>query len=67
MNLPTVAPSIAGDWQIVRAMIFTIGARSIVKVRASGSADGYFHLSETVEVSPRNLIYQQSRLPWTPY
>src|SRR5205807_9510844 len=67
VNLPTVAPSIAGDWQIVRAMIFTVGARSLVKVRASGSADGYFHLSETVEVSPRNLIYQQSRLPWTPY
>jgi len=67
VNSPTVAPSIAGDWQIVRAIIFTIGARSIVKVRASGSADGYFHLSEAVEVSPRNLIYQQSRLPWTPY
>jgi len=67
VNSPTVAPSIAGDWQIVRAIIFTIGARSITKVRASGSADGYFHLSEAVEVSPRNLIYQQSRLPWTPY
>jgi hypothetical protein len=67
VNLPTVAPSIAGDWQIVRAMIFTVGARSLVTVRGSGSADGYFHLSETFEVSPRNLIYQQTRLPWTPY
>ncbi|HYM90341.1 MAG TPA: hypothetical protein VEW91_01760, partial [bacterium] len=67
VNLPTQAPSIAGDWQVVRAIIFALDARSITKVRASGSADGYFHLSDTVEISPRNLIYQQTRVPWTPY
>ncbi len=50
VNLPTQAPSIAGDWQLVRAIIFALDARSVAKVRASGSADGYFHLSETVEI-----------------
>ncbi len=50
VDLPTQAPSIAGDWQLVRAIIFALDARSIAKVRASGSADGYFHLSETVEI-----------------
>lgn len=67
VKLPGQAPSISGDWQIVRAIIFALDARSISQLRASSSADGYLHLQETVEVSPRNFIYQQTRLPWTPY
>jgi type II secretory pathway pseudopilin PulG len=68
VNLPTAAPSIAGDWQLVRAVTFTLDARSTFPVRASGSADGYFHLGGAFEISPRNFMFQQSpRVPWTPY
>jgi type II secretory pathway pseudopilin PulG len=67
VNRPGLAPSLAGDWPLVRALIFTIGARSTIKVRGSG--DGYYHLSESVEFSPRNFIFSPNgpRVPWTPY
>lgn len=69
VNLPEASPSVAGDWKLVRALIFTLGARSTIGVRASGSGDGAYHLSETVEISPRNFIFSQNgpRIPWTPY
>ncbi len=69
VNLPGLSPSLAGDWPLVRALIFTIGARSTIKVRAAGSGDGYYHLSESVEFSPRNFIFSPNgpRVPWTPY
>jgi type II secretory pathway pseudopilin PulG len=69
VNLPTQSPSVAGDWQLVRALLFTIDARSTIPVRASGTADGYLHLSTTFEISPRNLIFpiSQPRIQWTPY
>ncbi|TMI79158.1 MAG: hypothetical protein E6H04_11040 [Bacillati bacterium ANGP1] len=70
--LPTTGKSIAGDWQLVRAIIFTLDARSTFLVRASGGAcgysDGYFHLCGAFEISPRNFMFHQStRVPWTPY
>jgi len=69
VNLPGLAPSLAGDWPLVRALFLTVGARSTIKVRAAGSGDGYYHLSETVEFSPRNFIFSPNgpRVPWTPY
>ena len=69
VNLPEASPSISGDWKLVRALIFTLGARSTVRVRASGSGDGAYHLSETVEVSPRNFVFSPNgpRIQWTPY
>ena len=68
VNLPETAPSIAGDWKLVRALIFTLSARSTIGVRASGSPDGHYHLSETVEISPRNFIFSpNARITWTPY
>lgn len=67
VNLPTQAPSVAGDWQLVRDVTATLDARSAVTVRATGSPDHYLHLAETIEISPRNYIYQQNRVPWTPY
>jgi hypothetical protein len=49
-------------------MSFTLDAQSPAPVRASGSADGFLHLSETFEVSPRNFVFQQTqRVKWTPY
>lgn len=68
VNLPETSPSVAGDWKLVRALIFTLGARSTIRVRAAGSGDGYYHLSETVEISPRNFIFSpNARITWTPY
>ena len=68
VNLPTQAPSLAGDWQLVRAVTLTLDAQSTISVRASGSADGFFHLSQAFEISPRNFIFQQNqRVNWTPY
>lgn len=69
VNLPEASPSIAGDWKLVRALIFTLGARSTIRVRASGSGDGAYHLSEIVEISPRNFIFSPNgpRIQWTPY
>lgn len=65
--VPEVSPSIAGDWKLVRALIFTLGARSIFTVRASGSPDGFYHLSDTVEISPRNFIFSpNARITWFP-
>jgi prepilin-type N-terminal cleavage/methylation domain-containing protein len=60
VNLPTQAPSVAGDWQLVRALTLTLDARSATFVRASGSADGYFHLGNSFEVSPRNFLFPQA-------
>ena len=66
--LPGLAPSIAGDWQLVRSLLFTLGARSTTSVRGTGSADGYFHLTQTFGISPRNFVFQQvPRVNWTPY
>ena len=69
VTLPGLAPSVSGDWKLVRALIFTLGARSVLSVRASGSADGFYHLSESVEISPRNFIFSPNtpRVQWTPY
>ena len=57
VNLPGLAPSLSGDWTLVRAIIVTVDARSTFTVRASGSADGFWHLSGTFEISPRNLAF----------
>jgi type II secretory pathway pseudopilin PulG len=59
VTLPTTSPSVAGDWQLVRDALFTIDARSAVKVRAAGSADGFFHLSATLKITPRNFVFVQ--------
>lgn len=68
VNLPTTGKSIAGDWQLVRAVTFALDARSTIPVRAGGNADGYFHLAGTFEISPRNFMFQAPpRVPWTPY
>ena len=68
VNLPEQSPSVAGDWRLVRAIILTLGARSTVTLRATGSADGFYHLSETFEISPRNFVFTIApRVPWTPY
>jgi prepilin-type N-terminal cleavage/methylation domain-containing protein len=68
VDLPTQGKSLGTDWQLVRAMSFTLDAQSPAPVRASGSADGFLHLSETFEVSPRNFVFQQTqRVKWTPY
>jgi hypothetical protein len=69
VNLPELSPSVSGDWRLVRALIFTLGARSTLSVRASGSPDGFYHLSESVEISPRNFIFSPNgpRIQWTPY
>ncbi len=53
-------PASAVDWSLVRVVTFNIGARSTVTVRASGSADGFFHLSETFEITPRNFVFPLS-------
>lgn len=50
-------PGSAGDWLLVRVVTFTVGARSAAGVRASGSADGFFHLSESFEITPRNFVF----------
>jgi prepilin-type N-terminal cleavage/methylation domain-containing protein len=60
VNLPTQAPSVAGDWQLVRALTLTLDARSAAAVRASGSADGFFHLGGAFEISPRNFLFPQA-------
>ncbi len=68
VNLPTTGNSQPGDWQLVRAITFTIDARSTTPVRGSGSADGYLHQTEVFEISPRNFLFQQTpRVNWTPY
>jgi hypothetical protein len=50
-------PASAGDWRLVRAVTFDLGARSVRPVRASGSADGFFHLGEAFEIAPRNFVF----------
>jgi prepilin-type N-terminal cleavage/methylation domain-containing protein len=68
VNLPTTGASIAGDWQLVRAITFTIDARSLNPVGGSGSADGFLHRTEAFEISPRNFMFQSTpRVNWTPY
>jgi Tfp pilus assembly protein PilW len=68
VNLPAQGKSLATDWQLVRAITFALDAQSSVPVRASGSPDGFLHLSETFEVSPRNFVFQETqRVKWTPY
>lgn len=68
VNLPTQSPSIAGDWQQVRAVTFSLDAQSRTPVRASASGDGLFHLSQTFTISPRNFVFQTApRVNWTPY
>lgn len=68
VNLPTTGNSIAGDWQLVRAINFTIDARSLTPVRGAGSADGFLHGTEVFAISPRNFMFQSTpRLNWTPY
>lgn len=67
VNLPETAPSITGDWKLVRGLIFTLGGRSILTVRAAGSADGFYHLTGSFELSPRNFIFSpNARIPWMP-
>jgi len=68
VNLPTTGVSIAGDWQLVRAVSFTIDARSLTPVPGTGSADGFLHRTASFQISPRNFMFQQpARLNWTPY
>jgi type II secretory pathway pseudopilin PulG len=68
VTLPELSPSITGDWRLVRAITMTLGARSLIPIRASGSADGYYHLSESLVISPRNFVFTVTpRVPWTPY
>lgn len=68
VNQPEAAPSIAGDWQLVRSLFFTLDAQSTTPVRGTGSADGLFHLTQTFGISPRNFVFQQvPRVNWTPY
>lgn len=66
VNLPEASPSLAGDWRLVRAVILTLGTRSILPVR--GNPDAFYHLSETTEISPRNFIFSPNgaRVPWQP-
>lgn len=66
--LPTTGNSQPGDWQLVRAITFSIDARSTTPVPGVGSADGFLHRAETFEISPRNFLFQQTpRVNWTPY
>lgn len=68
VTLPEQSPSVAGDWRLVRAIILTLGAVSTVSVRGTGSADGYYHISGSFEISPRNFVFQITpRVQWTPY
>ncbi|HKV46339.1 MAG TPA: hypothetical protein VJT32_16955 [bacterium] len=60
VNLPGLAPSLASDWNLVRAIIATVDARSTITVRASGSSDGFLHEPATFEISPRNLTFPQN-------
>jgi type II secretory pathway pseudopilin PulG len=60
VNLPTQSPSVTGDWQLVRALTLTLDARSATVVRASGSADGFYHLGGSFEISPRNFLFPQA-------
>jgi hypothetical protein len=60
VNLPTMSPSVAGDWQLVRAVTLILDVRSTSFVRAAGSADGYFHVGEAFEISPRNFLFPQA-------
>ena len=68
VSLPEQSPSVAGDWKLVRATMLTFGARSTVAVRGTGSADGFYHISESFEISPRNFVFTITpRINWTPY
>ncbi len=51
VNLPA-----AGDWKYVRAITFDLGAVSLRPVRAD-APDGFFHLGEIFEISPRNFTF----------
>ncbi len=51
VDLPT-----ANDWKQVRAVTFDLGALSLRPVRA-GDPDGFFHLGEIFEISPRNFTF----------
>ena len=53
-------PGSAGDWLLVRVVTFTVDARSAAGVRASGTADGFFHLTESFEITPRNFVFPEN-------
>ncbi len=50
-------PASADDWKLVRAVTFDLGARSVRAVRAAGGSDGFFHLGEAFEITPRNFVF----------
>ena len=60
VNLPGLAPSLAGDWNLVRAIVANVDAQSTITVRASGSADRLLHEPASFEISPRNLTFPQN-------
>jgi prepilin-type N-terminal cleavage/methylation domain-containing protein len=50
-------PGSSADWKLVRVVTFNVGARSSRAVRAAGSADGFYHLGEVFEITPRNFVF----------
>jgi hypothetical protein len=60
VNLPETGNSPPGDWRLVRAIVLSIDSRSTIPVRAAGSPDGSLHLTDTVEISPRNFVFSTS-------
>ncbi len=54
-------PASSADWVLVRGVTMTVGVRSTQTVRGAGS-DGYLHLTEVLEIAPRNFVFQTSRL-----
>jgi hypothetical protein len=59
VNLPGTGSSPVSDWTIVRAITFALDARSLSPVRAAGTADGYVHLTDSFEITPRNFVFNQ--------
>ena len=54
-------PGSAADWQLVRSVTVVLGARSTGRVRGAGG-DGYLHLSEIFQITPRNFVFMITRL-----
>ncbi|TMJ07926.1 MAG: hypothetical protein E6H02_10735 [Bacillati bacterium ANGP1] len=54
-------PGSAADWQLVRSVTVILGARSTGRVRGAGG-DGYLHLSEIFQITPRNFVFMITRL-----